>query len=32
MSANDPGFDEMVRLGHECRQSLRVEDEYHVDD
>ena len=26
MSANDPGFDEMVKLGKQYRQSLRAED------
>jgi hypothetical protein len=31
MSANDPGFDEMVRLGKEYRQSLRAEDEPDAD-
>lgn len=30
MSANDAGFEEMVRLGKEYRQSLRAEDEPHV--
>jgi hypothetical protein len=30
-SANDPGFDEMVRLGREYRQSLRAEDEPDAD-
>ena len=27
MSANDPGFDEMVRLGRDYRKAQRVEDE-----
>lgn len=31
MSANDPGFDEMVRLGKEYRQSLQAEDEPNAD-
>jgi hypothetical protein len=31
MSANDPGFDEMVRLGKEYRQSLKAEDEPDAD-
>lgn len=26
MSANDPGFDEMIRLGKEYRQAQRAED------
>ncbi len=31
MSANDPGFDEMVKLGQEYRKSHRVEDEPDAD-
>ena len=27
MAANDPGFDEMIRLGKAYRQSLKAEDE-----
>ena len=31
MSANDPGFDEMIRLGKEYRQAQRAEDEPDAD-